>query len=104
MEKGCTIDNFWNASIGVWAELYSIPDGFELFNKSENSNSWYYTNENRDVVIRLSDHWGSGIGQCNWYLDGYKRCNSFKWSEVCGDDPVRIGVIILEHLIDVSQI
>lgn len=102
MEKGCTIDNFWNASIGIWAELTSVPLGFQIF--SESQTSIYFTNHERDTVVRVSDHWGSGIGQCNWYLDGYKRCNAFKWSEVCGNNHVCIGIIKLGNLIDVSQI
>lgn len=102
MKKGCIIDNFWDASIGVWMELYSIPHHFELFSKNETSS--YYTNADKNVVIRSSNHWGSGIGQCNWYLLGYERRNSYKCKEVCGAEQIRIGAIMLEDLIDVSDI
>ena len=79
MEKfKCNITNFWNASIGVWNEINEIPDGFTLFSKSGKSS--YYKNEDETEVIRVSDHWGSGIRMCNWYLNDFRN-NSFLFSK-----------------------
>jgi len=75
-----TIKNFWDASVGTWHPLKAIPSEFHEFAKS--GNSTYYTNDNEDTVCRESDHWGSGIRECNWYLDGHPRNNSFLFCEL----------------------
>jgi len=74
-----TIENFWNASVGTWQEINKIPEGFEAF--AESGSSFYYTNKEKDTVVRISDHWGSGIRECNWYLEGHRRNNKFLFSK-----------------------
>lgn len=96
-----TIKDFWNASVGTWAPLNEIPCGLHKF--AESGNSEYYTNESENVVLRISDHWGSGIRECNWYLKGYPRNNSFLFSK--RNKGARfIGIIQLKDLVDVQNI
>ncbi len=96
-----TIDNFWDASVGTFHPLTEIPNTFHQFAKSDNST--YYTNDKKDTVIRVSDHWGSGIRECNWYLKGHTRNNSFLFSKR-NKGAYFIGVIKLKNLIDVRDI
>lgn len=93
-----TIENFWNASLGVWQELDAVPEGFTQF--AGNAESQYYINHDSTHVVRVSSHWGSGIGACNWYLGDQKRQNSFKWRDE--NNRVAIGIIELSHLKDIS--
>lgn len=87
-------DNFWIASLGEWIELTEIPVGFNLFFTSKD-NSKYYLKEDKTEIIRVSNHWGSGISQCNWYLKGYQRSNSYNWKTT------NIGWIAFSSLIDI---
>jgi hypothetical protein len=48
----------------------SSPPDFESFSGSR---YWYLT----DGVVRESDHWGYGIGSCNWFLYGVNSQDSF---------------------------
>lgn len=95
------INNFWKASVGTFEEILEIPEGFAVFSNSVSSS--YYTNLEKTHVVRVSDHWGSGINQCNWYLKGYEKRNSFKWPEVCGPNPIKIGIVKISDLIDVRE-
>ena len=54
--KNLTIYDFWNASVGTWKPIESIPNNFYIF--SESYSSQYYTNEEEDTIIRVFDHWG----------------------------------------------
>lgn len=96
-----TIKNFWDASVGTWHPINDIPNGFHEFAKS--GNSTYYTNDNEDTVCRESDHWGSGIRKCNWYLDGHPRNNSFLFCER-NKGKLYVGIIKIKELIDVRGI
>lgn len=105
------ITNFWDASVGVWEEIDDIPEGFTMFAGGGKQTSEYYTNVEKTHVVRLSDHWGSGIRECNWYLKGYKRRNSFHWREVVDEaypnirpllrERHRIGIIRISNLVDI---
>lgn len=95
------LSNFWDASVGIWNELAEVPDGFTLF--ADNGNSKYYSNATRDEVVRISDHWGSGVRQCNWYLSGYRMNNSFLWQKRYGKG-MRIGHVRICDLINVNLI
>lgn len=77
-----TIDNFFLASSGVFTEVKEIPEGFNVFFTSKSST--YFTNENKTILIRKSDHWGSRIRSCHWYLNGYKKGLSKKWKTYAG--------------------
>ena len=35
------------------------------------SDYWY----GESGVVRYSDHWGSEVASCDWYLDGVARCS-----------------------------
>lgn len=104
-----TIKNFWNASVGTWHPLtegvtnscYTIPDNFHKF--AESGNSEYYTNDDESVVCRISDHWGSGIRECNWYLEGHPRNNSFIFSKR-NKGKRFAGVIEIKKLLDIQNI
>ncbi len=92
-------NNYWFGSVGIWEEIQEIPDNFGLF--AGNPSSSYYINEDNTEIVRVSNHWGSGIKECNWYLEGYERCNSFKWSEICEGNLIRRGRIKISDLIDI---
>ena len=102
MENTINIENFWNASIGIWDKIEEIPQGFEEFANS--GNSTYYTNEYKDTVIRYSDHWGSGIRHCNWYLKGMKNNNSFLFQKQNNYPGCVVGIIKLSDLINVEHL
>lgn len=93
------ITNFWDASVGIWTEISKVPENFVCFAKSKKSA--YYTNDSKDTIVRVSDHWGSGVRQCNWYLSGHVMNNSFLWKKRMGDSSVKIGLIKISDLIDV---
>jgi hypothetical protein len=92
------IKNFWDASIGTWHQIDEIP--YEFHQLAISGNSTYFTNDKEDTVVRRSDHWGSGIRECNWYLDGHPRNNSFLFSKR-NKGELFIGIIKLENLINV---
>lgn len=96
-----TIKNFWDASVGTWHPLNTIPSEFHEFAKS--GNSTYYTNDNEDTVCRKSDRWGSGIRECNWYLEGHPWNNSFLFSKK-NKGELYVGIIKINDLIDVRGI
>ena len=39
------------------------------------SDYWY----GESGVVRYSDHWGSEVASCDWYLDGVARCDLPDW-------------------------
>ena len=58
----------------------------EKISKDSGSEYWYGTYQGRDGVFRRSDHWGKGIRNSNWTLDGKESRGSFKigfaaWSD-----------------------
>lgn len=85
-----TIDNFFVKSKGNFIELKSIPENFEKFFDSKTST--YYTNNNKDVLIRVSDHWGENIRFCSWFLIGYEKFACWKWKKKYGSE-MKIGLI-----------
>ncbi len=90
-----TIDNFFLSSIGTFKEINEIPEGFILFFTSKTST--YFTNEDNTILIRKSDHWGSKIRSCNWYLSGYPRELSKRWKKFAGTSQ-RFGMIAFSEL------
>jgi hypothetical protein len=91
-----TIDNFFEASVGVWSEIPGLPNGFVLL--YESGKSKYFTNPEKTVVVRFSNHWGSGIRQCNWYLGNALRQNAWGWR-----GGSKWGMIRISDLIDVRM-
>jgi hypothetical protein len=90
-----TINNFFIRTKGDFKEIQKIPDNYSLFFKSKGSE--YYTNKQKTRVIRISDHWGKGIKNCAWYLEGYDRINCGIWKKAI-ENPVKIGIINIENL------
>ena len=76
-------DNYYLNSIGFWEVRKSRPrrePDHTSYNKRElwrngkvktSSEYWYTT----DGVIRGSDHWGSDVASCSWYLKGQSYGN-----------------------------
>jgi len=91
------INNFFVASLGTWDEINEIPEGFTLFHSTRDSR--YFKNKDETILIRISDHWGSGIRECNWYLKGYARYNSFLFKKN-QNGKSKIGIIELSQLRD----
>lgn len=76
-------NNFYKNSIGFWEIRKSRPRrepdytswnyyNFRNNGKMKPSSEYWYSS---DGVIRGSDHWGSDVASCSWYLIGqsYKR-------------------------------
>lgn len=91
-----TIDNFFIASKGVFEEIEAIPEGFTKFFSSKSSE--YFCNDEKKILIRRSDHWGSNIRFCAWFLNGQKHECSWKWQDKYGKGK-RIGSILFSDLI-----
>ncbi len=85
-----TIDNFFVSTYGVFEELTSIPNNFELFFNSKESK--YYSNSEKTQIVRVSNHWGYRIRFCSWMLKGYREGSSFRWQKENGKQH-RIGII-----------
>ena len=62
-------DNFYIETEANFAEVEDRPQGAPDYTSESGSEYWYFP----DGVIRGSDHWGYGVGRCNWYLDGINR-------------------------------
>ena len=85
-----TIDNFFISTYGVFKEIEEIPKEYYSFFKSTGSE--YFRTIKGDVVIRKSDHWGNGINNCSWFLEGHPIGSSWEWKKNM-DDPIKIGMI-----------
>lgn len=85
-----TIENFFICTYGIFTEIEIIPDGFEKFFKSKESS--YYTNADKSIVIRSSNHWGHMIKFCSWHLKGYEQGSSYQWQKKYGKGQ-RLGII-----------
>ena len=61
--------NFYRSSVGFW-DVTETPDrepdhiSYSSYGMSVSSDYWY-TNSG---VYRRSDHWGTGVASCDWYL------------------------------------
>lgn len=85
-----------NFYCGTTAEWTSCPRPVRHPDHMSGSGSDYWYGESG--VVRYSDHWGSEVASCDWYLDGVARC-SFDdhdgwrcgfapWTEAFPADPV----------------
>ena len=97
-----TLTNFWEFTFGVWDELDFSPEhaACKLIYTSEDGSKYYTDNVEHSEGIRIyrvSNHWGGGIGTCNWYLNGYEPCNSFTFKED-NDGADFVGCILLSEL------
>lgn len=72
-----TKDNFFENSIGEWDLKKSAPRrqaDYVSYNRRTGkiSSQYWYTDEG---VYRKSDHWGSDVASCSWYIKGRKYKN-----------------------------
>lgn len=70
-------NNFFENSVGFWDLRKSRPKGqpnHVSYNRrtGKKSSEYWYT---KDGVIRGSDHWGSDVASCSWYIKGRKYKN-----------------------------
>ena len=72
-----TLDNFRNGTVGIWQSVPFIPPNWVLIHESPGSA--YYLSPCGQFIGRYSNHWGSGIGVNNWFLDGMPRMNSYSF-------------------------
>ena len=79
-EDVATKDNYFLNSIGFWEVRKSRPrrepdyvsmnyHDFRHGGKIKKSSEYWYSS---DGVIRGSDHWGSDVASCSWYLKGVR--------------------------------
>lgn len=62
-----------NFYCGTTAEWTSCPRPVRHPDRMSGSGSDYWYGESG--VVRYSDHWGSEVASCDWYLDGVARCS-----------------------------
>lgn len=96
-----TVDNFFKQTKGVFDQIKEIPSGFIQIFKSKGSE--YYTNDAKTHIVRVSDHWGWFIRDCDWFLKmdankKVKRMSSFGWSKKFNKQK-SIGIIHISNLI-----
>lgn len=66
-----TIDNFHISSVGNFKQVPEVPEVPEDFKLTyQSAKSSYYVDASNSILIRVSDHWGSKIKRCNWFLEG----------------------------------
>lgn len=97
-----TIDNFFIKTFAVFNQIPEIPDGYSEFFRS-GSNSVYYTNADKSHIVRASNHWGSKIRECAWFLKTdqsgtYEKIPSYKWQKVYGNQ-VRYGLVNINQFL-----
>lgn len=105
LTESVNIDSFFENTYGIWDNADIEADEMEslCFDKvfESNDGSKYYVNDINDEaqhqIFRVSDHWGGGIGSCNWYLDGHKKTNSYTFKED-NNGELFVGVINFSDL------
>lgn len=78
-EETASKDNFYMNSVGFWTKCskprrpcdYDSTTMKTIYHKGKASKYWYTT----EGVYRHSNHWGSDIASCSWYIDGLKYRN-----------------------------
>lgn len=88
-------NNFFENSIGYWDLKTRTPSGSPDYISYDSrtgkiSSQYWYT---KDGVYRKSNHWGSDVASCSWYIKGRKYNNQgiakgktevafIKWSDL----------------------
>jgi hypothetical protein len=64
-------ENFHDATVAWWTpvEFAAIPARKPDFASGSGSMYW----DLGDAVLRVSDHWGTSIRSCDWFLDGQEE-------------------------------
>jgi hypothetical protein len=76
-----TRDNFYDSTACDWKEVKSHPEGKPDYESDSGSKYWYTDNG----VYRESDHWGFGVGSCDWTLNENPELS---WRD---NEKVRVG-------------
>ena len=71
-------NNFFENSVGFWDKKSSPPKrnaDYVSYNRRTGkiSSRYWYTEKG---VYRKSDHWGSDVASCSWYIKGRKYSNT----------------------------
>lgn len=100
IKKGHDITNFFIQSFGIFEEISEIPPDFYGFFASKRS--LYYTNNDKSILIRSSDHWGTDIAKCIWFLKGYPQMSCWRWKKQY-EGRFLIGMIRFDELTAVKE-
>lgn len=76
-----TRDNFYDYTACDWKEVKSHPEGKPDYESDSGSKYWYTDSG----VYRESDHWGFGVGSCDWTLNENPELS---WRD---NEKVRVG-------------
>lgn len=76
-----TRDNFYDSTACDWKEVKSHPEGKPDYESDSGSKYWYTDSG----VYRESDHWGFGVGSCDWTLNENPELS---WRD---NEKVRVG-------------
>ncbi len=90
-----TMDNFFMSTYGVFDRLDEIPAGYEKI--FESRGSAYYSDESKETLIRVSDHWGHSIKCCAWFIRGFEKKSSWRWQKQHGKEKF-VGLIKIADL------
>ena len=98
--NGITIENFYLQTKGVFYRIDEVPEGYFSIFRSKGSE--YFTNIAKTKVVRVSDHWGYFIKNCDWFLrmrpnESIRRMSSFAFSKKY-EGKKFIGIIDLNDL------
>ena len=75
--NGYNDENFFMATEATFTPVEK-PKGKPDYVSSSGSKYWY----DKNGVVRESDHWGSNVDSCNWYMKGDKKYSS--WDDTNG--------------------
>lgn len=65
VEEPITKDNYYSSTACNWSEVDKAPEGKPDYTSDSGSKYWY----TEQGVYRESDHWGFGVGSCDWTLN-----------------------------------
>lgn len=65
-----TFENYFDGTVGCWCRIDEVPEGAEFIRHSTdrrgNITSSYW--KLGDCVVRRSNHWGTKIANCDWWI------------------------------------
>ena len=65
-----TFENYFDGTVGCWCRIDDVPEGAEFIRHSTdrqgNITSSYW--KVGDCVVRRSNHWGTKIANCDWWI------------------------------------
>ena len=72
-----SFDNFNLNTIGTWILVPNYPKRNPDYISPSGSKYWY--NIDNRQIIRNSDHWGSDITSCDWFLKNFPKTHVDNW-------------------------